>query len=823
MASGRQHRSGLTPIFLTVCVCATTPVWADTAATGAADAAATPAADTGGGLEEIVVTARKASEPLQTTPVAVTALSHADLLQQQVVQVADLQKASPDVAVGGAGTGPSSLVYLAIRGEGQNSPNSATDAAVGIYIDGVYLARAIIGNQGLLDVNQAEVLRGPQGTLFGRNTIGGALNITTNQPTDEFEGYVKGGYGNYDSKLGEAVLNLPLISGTLDSRLALRYDNHGAYYPNPLNSDYSAAKVNDDWQARGSLKWTPSGVPLSVLWTYDYAMETDTGTPAALTAVNTASNVAGPVPLGTLLALGGVPNLNAFLVNPNSQNNPNYKNVYFGVPTNEYNPDPSINVPYNFNRDEGFAQNLDLDVGATHLKSITAYRWSDTGDGESLVALPINVYGFDSEYIEHQFSEEVQLSGKAGAFDWIGGVYYFQEGGSERSDSQAFGFLSPIFGLPAMPVNRDYSTFEARSIAAFGQTNWHITDTLRFTVGYRYTWDQRAIDQMGRNDILGTNVCAVGPTAGTPYAAYPYECSQNYSANFSYPAWTAGFDWEVMPDTFVYLKTDKASMAGGFNVRPVPTTINPAFKPESNMDVEFGVKADTLDHHLRTNLALFAGWQDDVQNIVNAVVNSAGEERITQYVTNAGNTRTYGAELEVTALPWTGMEIRASGAYLHAAYVAGTFHEEQLLPDGDPVTVDRSGEPVPQAPKYTFSIGGTQTVPVAFGKLTAHIDYAWRDKLVYTWDTPSPLQPASVIAAYNYQNLLGTIPSYGLMSARMTLQLDHPDLEFALWGRNLLNTQYYVQQFDSYASLGTSENFQGDPRTYGGTVTYRFK
>src|SRR6202453_937714 len=205
MALGKQHQSGLTSIFLAVCVCATAPAWANPEASTAADSATEPASSSGG-LEEIVVTARKASEPLQTTPVAVTALSHADLLQQQIVEVADLQKATPDLAVGGAGTGPSSLVYLSIRGEGQNSPNSTTDSAVGIYIDGVYLARAIIGNQGLLDVSQTEALRRPQGPLFGRNTIGGALNITANQPTADFEAYVKGGFGHFYSKLGEAVV-----------------------------------------------------------------------------------------------------------------------------------------------------------------------------------------------------------------------------------------------------------------------------------------------------------------------------------------------------------------------------------------------------------------------------------------------------------------------------------------------------------------------------------------------------------------------------------------------------------------------------------------
>ncbi len=125
-----------------------------------------------------------------------------------------------------------------------------------------------------------------------------------------------------------------------------------------------------------------------------------------------------------------------------------------------------------------------------------------------------------------------------------------------------------------------------------------------------------------------------------------------------------------MPDTFVYVKTDKAFMAGGFNTRPVPSTVSPAFQPESNMDVEGGLKSDMFDHHLRTNVALFHGWQDDVQRIVNNVVIEDGVPTGTQYVQNAGKTRTYGAELEIKAIPWTGMEITATGAYLHAAYVS---------------------------------------------------------------------------------------------------------------------------------------------------------
>jgi iron complex outermembrane receptor protein len=813
MDTMRSSRLSLTRVALALGICAATPAWADQAA---------PATE--GGLDEIVVTARKASENLQTTPVAVTALNQAALVQQQVFDVADLQHAAPDLAIGGAGTGPSSIVYLAIRGQAQNMPNSLTDASVGTYVDGVYLARAIVGNVGFLDVGQVEVLRGPQGTLFGRNTPGGALNITTNQPTDTFDGYVKLGYGNYDAKLGEAVANLPIVPGTLDARVAFRWDKHDSYYKNPVNSDFDAGGVDHEYNGRALLKWTPSETPLTVVWSFDYLDEFGSGTPTALTGVNTTSTLGGGLPLsiGALLGLAGI-DPNNYLVHPFNSPNPNYKYSYGGVPLNAANPDPAIDKPFNETRSEGFSQNLDLDIGAEHLKSITAYRWSDTLDSETLSGMPVNYYAFTSEYVEHQFSQELQLSGKAGKFDWIGGAYFFEEGGSERSDSQAFGFLSPLFGIPAQPIARDYGTFDSRSIAAFGQTNYHFTDTIRATLGYRYTWDYREIDEHNRNDILGANLCAVGVTLNTPLAVAPNPCSAPSAAYFSYPAWTAGLDWEVIPDTFVYVKTDKASMAGGFNTRVLPPGVSNAFGPESNMDVELGVKVDTFEHHLRTNLALFHGWQNDVQRIVNAVVVRNGTTTVTQYVTNAGKSNTYGLELEVTALPWTGMEINLSGSYLHAAYVAGTFHEQQLLPDGTIATVDRSNEPIPQAPKITYSLGATQSFPVAMGKVSVHLDYAWLDKIVYTVDTASPLQPAAVQAAYATQNALGVVPSYGLLNGRIALNLDQPNVELALYGRNLTNKEYYTNQFDSYASLGVAENFQGNPRTFGGTVTYHFK
>src|SRR3546814_402253 len=189
----------------------------DPPATGVSTGAATPTrADDGArpvnarGLEDIVVTARRTSEALQTTPVAVTALNNEALLTKQIAQVTDLARSTPALSIGTGGTGPATIVYLAIRGQAQNSPNSFSDASVGIYIDGVYVGRPMVGNLGFLDMASAELLRGPQGTLFGRNPTGGALNLTTAQPTHKMAGYIKTGIGNYDLRLAEGVLNVPL-------------------------------------------------------------------------------------------------------------------------------------------------------------------------------------------------------------------------------------------------------------------------------------------------------------------------------------------------------------------------------------------------------------------------------------------------------------------------------------------------------------------------------------------------------------------------------------------------------------------------------------
>jgi iron complex outermembrane receptor protein len=816
-----------------------TPAWSWAAgAPGAPDEAAAAEA---GALEEVTVTARKTAESLQTTPVAVTALSEASLAVNQEVEVKSLQGSVPNLAIGGSGTGPTSLVYMAIRGEGQNSPNSASDAAVGIYVDGVYFGRPLVGNLGLLDVSRVEVLRGPQGTLFGRNTTGGAVSITTNQPTGRFEGNAQVDYGKFNDALGSLVLNLPISGDELATRFAFRFHRHDAYYNSYVPGGTDPDKLKYDYAGRASVRWAPSYIPLTMALTADLVGEGDTGTPANLMGVSpdpagapAAYQAFTCIPGVSPFAALGCQNASRYVLGTNGVQFGQYygglvagKNGVVGNcilafcgyngPTLPYNAGgPFFNAAFNDNKAFGFALNTDADLGPTHLKSITAFRQSTTRDASDLDGTPVDIAAFYSAYRQHQISEELQLSGKIDKFDVIGGLYFFHESGTERSDSNILPIFSAAFYGKVTPygVKQDYADFSATSKAAFIQTNYHITDTLRATVGYRYTKDGRDLVRHGRADIYGANFCLVAPTTGP--------CNDRHSVSFTYPAWTVGFDWQATDATFLYLKASKADMAGGFNTRYVPPPVSSSFRPETNQDYEVGIKSELFNRQLRVNLAAFFAKQGQVQRIVNTVQNG----QLTQYVTNAGNSHSYGPELEVTALPLTGLEVTLTAAYLHTNYVAGTFTEQQNVGSAAApvyVTVDRSGEPIPQAPKYTVGVGATQTVPVGIGDLAFHLDYAYRASLVYTWETPAPQLPAATQAIWNTANRLGTIPGYGVLNGRIAFTpANYPDLEIALQGRNLTDKHYFQQQFDSYTGLGTSINYLADPRTYGLSVRYKF-
>lgn len=800
------------------------------------------------GLQDIIVTARRTSEKLQTTPVAVTALNNDQLVTKQVMQVTDLQRAAPAVSVGTGGTGPSSIIYISIRGQAQNSPNSFSDNAVGVYIDGIYLGRPIGGNVGFLDLAGAEVLRGPQGTLFGRNTTAGALNITTQAPTQKLEGYLKAGVGNYDSRLLEGVINLP-ISPDLAVRFAGRYEKHSGYFPAPLLGT-SLNKLKGSYTGRGSLKWESSELPITLTVSGDYTRQRENGPPMSVSGLNPNSPAAyyyglaqrqqanpaliGVEPDAILSGALGFPvpsaDVRNFLFFNNGGPITQYVNSQFpnngGLLSNNWRTTFELNrfnnplidmlgVLGNGTTARSVTANLVVDLDSFTIKSITGYRKSTAFNNFNLSGIPIGAAGGYSIYRNEQISQELQLSGQVGNLYYITGLYYFRENGDESSTASTF------FGTPIQQDIFNLADYVQKSKGIFAQVNYNFTDALRVTGGVRYTSDKRYINRHNTNGFRvppAQQTCLVGPNANIPNTGA--NCNNPESVTFDYPSWTAGIDYRISPQLFVYAKTSGASMSGGFNSRPVPAPYTTSFKPEDVRDVEAGFKGEFFDRHLRTNLAAFHSWQNNVQRIVNAVICSGTPPTCatTQFANNAGKVRAYGAEFEATVLPWEGMTIDTSAAYLKAKYVKGSRFEDQLV-GGATVSVDRSGEPVTYSPKWTASIGATQVVDFDSYKVAFHADYSYIGSRYFDFFTSGdPAQAAAVAAA----NEASRIRAYGLVNGNITLTLKDYGLEIMAWGRNLTNKAWFTNVFNSYTGIGATVQSQGSPRTYGITATYRW-
>ncbi len=758
-----------------------------------------------GGIEEIVVTARKAEESLQQTPVAVTALTGKMMIESQVVNISDLQRIAPNLSIGIGDSGPSTVVYVAIRGQAQTSPNSAADPSVGIYIDGVYYARPSAGNVDLLDVARAEVLRGPQGTLFGRNTTGGAINILTNQPTGEYEGSITVEAGNFDHRKVEAIANIPIDGEELGVRFAARYNQHDGYGRNET-LNLPMMEVDKNFFGRANVLWAPADLPATLAISADYSDYEDSGQIVGTTAVNRDLDMGG-------ISLGQIFDLAGFDPAPYIQSGRNYHKTY-GEFANSGRKD--LDTPRNLNESKGISATLDIDLDGIEFKSITAYRESDTRATMDLDGLPVGILTFSSIYEQEQVSQEFQLSGSfADSVDWITGVYYFREKSYEQSDSISFDiFNMPVFqdmGFPPQEISGGTrANFDNVSKGIFAQLNYHFTDRLRATAGYRYTWDSREIVRKALAVAADPDSCVVirddpnGP------------CRQTQDKDFSYPAWTLGLDYQLDEDTFLYAKTSGASMAGGWNIRG---NFAPAFDPENIQDIELGIKKDFFESRLRLNAAIFHSWQEDVQRIINDF--DTLTNTVTQYVTNAGDAKLKGAEFELTWLPWVGMEITGNLALLDGKYKRGTFIEQQMV-NGTPVMVDRSREPLPHAPEVTYSVGATQVFPLAVGELSFHVDYSYVDERVLYTATAARELPQDYQDQVKISNKLGAIDSFGLLNAKIGLNLADTGLELSLWGRNIADKNYSTGMGNFYTSLGTVQTSTGFPRTYGVSLKYDF-
>ena len=771
------------------------------------------AEDDQAGIADIVVTARKTEESLQTTPVAVSAFSGADLEKQQIVGVTQLQTATPNLNFSSAVAQPGSATIF-MRGQGSSDGLMAIDQAIGAYVNGVYLARSTGGAFDMVDIQRVEVLRGPQGTLFGRNTTGGAINIIPNEPTGELGGSLRADAGNYKTFLVRGVLNVPISGDDIGLRVAAQHREHGGYGRDlvdgqPLND------ANSEY-IRATLKFAPAGSGFKALLSYDWSDFVNNGELVGLGHI--ASSAATR---DTLVAVcnGNAPiaALNALqpLCSPAARGT--MAKFVYGGPGGQsdiYAVNQNV-ASYGKSRSSGFTGILEYEFSeAARIKSTTAWRRVDLDSLSDNDGTPFHFTGgftgsFGNRIKQRQFSQELQLSGKLSMVEYILGGFYFVENGSDVSRSGSLFPLSTAIGF-------NDATVRNRSAAGFGQLIFNATDALRITAGLRYTSDKRGIEWRNRNESFTTGVQTSSLPAnlldGDPNDPFRVTRSRTYT----YWSWLGSVDYKFSDSLFAYAKVSRSQRSGGFNTRITGGAIPPiSFLPERVTDYELGLKLDLFDGKGRINLAAFNSNVDNVQRNVIGVIGTT----LTSGIDNAAKARLRGLELEATFKPVQGLTLGGTLGYTDAKYT-------KFINSID--LTDWSDTKFHYAPEYTLSIKADYEQPVGDGTLKLHADYGWRSE---QWSTAMAL-PASArtgltadqIAAGN-KALQDTalLPSYGLLNARIAYQFDKPNVEIAFYAQNITKTKYFTRLLAlENTPFGLTSYMPGDPRTYGVSASIKF-
>jgi len=748
-------------------------------------------AEAQGGLEEIVVTARKVAENLQSVPVAVTAFSGEALQQQNAALIPDVARLTPGFVITPASSTPTA-VSLQIRGQVQYDVLATLDPSVGTYIDGVYWARAYGLNSDLLDVQSVQVLRGPQGTLFGRNTTGGALLVQTNDPSFRgLSGRVSATYGRFNERTGNVVLNLPLIDDKLAVRGAFNITKRDGFVRNRV----SGKKLGeiDNWTGRIKVLARPTE-NFSLLLSGEI-FETD-----ALTRPYQTTYVAGTSPANLEAAfetygLGapavrlpqGVALYNDYI---------NYTRGHDRVALNE--------DPRSYAKTRTFNATATLDTFFGAVKFIGSYRDVAANANVDLEGSPYNIVRTLGNQDLKQWSGELQITGKAmeDQIDFAAGVFAFDESGFDTSTSVAL----PIVSGANVFRQIYFGDITNRSMGMYGQATWHVTDVLSFTGGLRYSVEDKNIVSYNRTVDVNTGALKSCSITGSD----PVTCRVGRKNDFDGVSYTAGINYQATPDVLIYAKSSKGFRSGGQNLRATgfADAAFVAFEPEIAHEQEIGLKSELFDRRVRFNIAAF---YSRVNNIQRTTLTVSGNGAPTTTIGNAGKARFMGGEAELTAEPIDGFRLSANGALVDAKYLRYSD-----------ASGDRRAEPFQLVPKWTFSLAANYEHELSLGKLLLHADYSWQAKTYLDRYTVVPSGSAAQ-DAINAQIGKEVVRSAGgEANARVALTVLDDSLDLAVFGRNIFNRRANATALMFGAPINVVSVQRNNPATYGVTATYRF-
>lgn len=778
---------------------------ADAAAAQAAVPAgeAVPGLDASGRkrIEEIVVRARRRDELLEDTPVSVTALGETAIRESTITRINQITQLVPNLQFDTA-AGTSTTARVFIRGVGINDTIMTNQPGVGIYVDGVYMARAAGSVLDVVDFAQIEVLRGPQGTLFGKNSAGGAINITTVKPSEELEGWAlvrPGNLGRIDTR---AVLGVPLYEDKVLSRWSFASLANRGYTYNAFRDEY--------WSNQNSVNFQGA---LRFQLVDDLLIDV---------AGNYTKNHARPR------------GANCFFVRD--------------VPTQALSPGFAENCkaaqaagPDTFYKDVHGIQDLEsygvwgtiqYDIGALGvvdeltLKSITAWRkqadstrrdFDATQNGVIAINIAGGPYQLDGEpFDSEQFSQEVQVNGHAfeSRLSWVSGFYYLSDKAHEISGTEVFYDLPAFVPGSSSVADRQVDNY---TIGVFGQATYDILEWMGLTAGLRWTKDSQGYR------IFNYEVTGLDVPKGTP--VQPEQVTQDTDDREDFEAWTPmaslsmTLPEEYMPDfldhLLGYFTYATGFKGGGFNARTgsgfPPDTPPPTFDPEHVRSYEVGFKTVWFDRRLTANVSLFQADYDDQQVLTLISVPCATPEDPTCLMiqainANAASSTVRGAEIEFFALPIEGLQFNWNVGLLHSRY-----NEFLSTSQVDDSPLDRTGESFNNVPEFTTFLAAQYSFPIEqraqwlTGWLTPRVEWYYRSSV--------HINGPELVSAQQ--------PGVGLLNARLSYDFMDDRAQVALWGRNLTDERYKTDSIP-VAPLGFDTIYYAVGRTWGAELSYRF-
>ena len=820
------------------------------AATGGIALPASAQSERASGLEEIVVTAQRREESLQDTPIAITAFTEGKLNDLGVFDVSQVADFAPNVLIQKQPSSNSNM-NIVIRGMSQGETSLLADPKVGFYIDGVYMSKTVGAVFDVVDLERVEVLRGPQGTLFGRNSTGGAVNVTTKKPSGELGAKLEGSVGNFGYERYGGSVDLPAVANVAAKLSFNRMqtdgwaDNNYRGTPQQPATNVEKNLASEDNQSyRIALRWTPRE---DLSFDYSYDNTDNNGVPAPFQIVKVKDSLYNgftTTPADFQLLGGALFQQMAATVGDPKKRRDEYEldavtDEWLEVKGHtfiaEWQAMDGVAFKYIYGKrktDSGYGS-TDLDGGAYTARDL--FYGSLVGNNNPLAAPGFNA-AIDEGLIDMD-SHELQLIGVAmdDRLNYTAGLFYYEEDVSQdnpqtlsipiefflssvagasgpaaaaqlRATYNAFGYCvsggSFCQGTQRLPVPAPFSTDpyipglmdfyygqSTESWAAYGQATYDITEQWQLTLGLRYTEDEK--------DAFLYNQNIPGYTKEDPITADDKWDNLSYKANVNYA---------ITDDMSVYLTYATGYNGGGFNARASNlASFTTPFEEEEVETWELGLKSEWLDNRVRFNAAVFTNDYTDIQ----IAQFEAGSGGASSRIVNAGQGTYQGVEFDIVVVPVEGLTIDATYGYLDAE-----FDEYEAR---NPVTnqlEDISGVTTPaQTPENSASLGVQYDFePFSFGALSARVDVAYKDAFTF----------------HPFNNQYDSTDDRTLVNGRLSLNdikldcCDDSALRVSLWGKNLTDEEYRNWGID-FSSLGFAGNVYGEPRTYGLDVVYTYK